>query len=97
MLGAITWPLNIIGKKFGWWRQEGNIDLFLRGVNSESFNIPAVEAVKRANTGGAGMMGGGTSAPAGTPLPFGAGTGAAISPRGMSSVNYSYVPSFAYD
>jgi hypothetical protein len=98
MLGAFTWPLNIIGKKFGWWRQGGSIDLFLRGVNSESFNLPMVENVKRVNTGGR-MAGGASSAMAGAPIGVASGTGPAMSMgnRAGSAVNYTYVPAFAYD
>ncbi len=93
MLGAFTWGLNILGKKFGFIRQGGNIDLFLRGMNSESFNIPLVENVQRTNTGQAGSA----ASPAGTPLPWTAGSGPAMSQRMGSQVNMSYVPAFAYN
>jgi len=97
LAGGITLLLNILGKKFGYIRQGGNIDLFLRGFNSESVNIPAVEAVQRTNTGS--RMGGSSSAAAGAPLALASGTGPAMSygNRSGSAVNMSYVPPFAYD
>jgi hypothetical protein len=96
MLGAATWALNILGKKFGFIKQDGNIDLFLRGMNSESFNIPLVENVQRVNTG---MAAGSSVSPAGAPLATATGTGPAFSPspRIGSAVNMSYVPAFAYN
>ena len=98
LAGGITLLLNILGKKFGYIRQGGNVDLFLRGFNSEAVNIPMLENVQRQNTG-ATRMGGSASAVAGAPIALASGTGPAMSygNRSGSAVNSSYVPVFAYD